>query len=340
MWLDQMGRQGMDYWVRVAGMGLGSAIAVAELGERFWGRLVEDQRASIDLAFKSAAEHYRSLAAFLSPNAPALFRSTPPRLALVTGARGILGTTVCERLAESGFRVAATYPPSEAAHARQWRDHLRNLGHGRHGYDIAVVECDIGCFEDCAELARWAERRYGAVDILVHCTAPEARCADSEHWRAVLDAGLDGLFNLARNLIPGMSKRRYGRIITIVSSGSAGTLTPQLAAAKAGILGFTRALAREVQDHGITVNTVSAGCLETAPEDASRTILRLLDLNCLDQPEEIAKAAAFLAADEQCAYTGHDVASRRRASLAEVIDLGQAQRVQEKRRSCDRLFAS
>lgn len=336
MWLDQMGRKGMDYWVRAAGMGLGSAFAVAELGERFWGRLVDDQRASIDLAFRSAAEHYRALEAFLSPDAPSLlFRSTPRRLALVTGARGILGTTVCERLAESGFRVAATYPPSEAAHARQGRDH-----HGRQGYDIAVVECDIGCFEDCAELARWAERRYGAVDILVHCTAPEARCAESEHWRAVLDVGLDGLFNLARNLIPGMSKRRYGRIITIVSSGSAGTHTPQFAAARAGILGFTHALAREVQDQGITVNTVSAGCLETAPEDASRTILRLLDLDCLDQPEAIAKAAAFLAADEHCTYTGHDVASRRRASFAEVIDLGQAQRVHERRRSCDRLFAS
>ncbi|MGH8585125.1 MAG: SDR family oxidoreductase [Gammaproteobacteria bacterium] len=339
MWLDQMSRQAMDYWVRAAGMGLGSAIAVAELGERFWGRLVDDQRASINLAFRSAAEHYRSLAAFLWPNAPSLFRSTfrstPRRLALVTGARGFLGTAVCERLAESGFRVAATYPPSKAAHARQWRDH-----HGRQGYDIAVIECDIGCFEDCAELARWAERRYGAVDILVHCTAPEARCAESEHWRAVLDAGLDELFNLARNLIPGMSKRRYGRIITIVSSGSAGTPTPQFAAAKAGILGFTRALAREVQDQGITVNTVSAGCLETAPEDASRTILRLLDLDCLNQPEEIAKAAAFLAADEHCTYTGQDVTSRRRASFAQVIDLGQAQRVQEKRRSCDRLFAS
>jgi acetoacetyl-CoA reductase len=337
MWLDQIGRQGMDYWVRAAGLGLGSAIAVAELGERFWGRLVDDQRASIDLAFRSAAEHYRALSAFLSPNAPSLFRAAPARLAIVTGARGILGTTVCERLAEAGFRVAATYPPSEAAHARQGRDYLRKLGHGRQGYDIAVVECDIGCFEDCAELARWAERRYGAVDILVHCTAPEARCPESEHWRAVLDAGLDGLFNLARNLIPGMSKRRYGRIITIVSSG---TPTPQFAAAKAGILGFTRALAREVQDQGITVNTVSAGCVETAPEDASRTILGLLDLDCLDQPEGIAKAAVFLAADEHCTYTGHEVASRRRASFAEIIDLGQAQRVQEKRRSCDRLFAS
>jgi acetoacetyl-CoA reductase len=334
MWLDQLGRQGMDYWVRAAGMGLGSAIAVAELGERVWGRLVDDQRASIDLAFRSAAEHYRSLAAFLSPNAPTLFRSMPRRFALVTGARGILGTTVCERLAESGFRVAAAYPPSEAAHARQWRCH-----HGRQGHDIAVVECDIGCFEDCAELARWAERHYGAVDILVHCTA-EARCAESEPWRAVLDAGLDGLFNLARNLIPGMSKRRYGRLIVIVSGGSAGAPTPQFAAAKAGILGFTRALAREVQDQGITVNTVSAGCSKTAPEDASRTILRLLDLDCLDQPEEIAKAVAFLAADEHCTYTGHEVASQRRASFAEVIDLGQAQRVQEKRRSCNRLFAS
>ena len=335
MWLEQMGRQGMDYWVRAAGLGLGSAIAVAKLGERFWGRLVDEQRASIDLCFRGAAEHYQSLAVFVSPNAPSLFRSTPPRLALVTGAQGILGTAVCERLAESGFRVAATYPPSEAAHARQWRYH-----HGRRGYDIAVVECDIGCFEDCAELARWAERRYGAVDVLVHCTAPEARCPESANWRAVLDAGLDGLFNLARNLIPGMSKRRYGRIITIVSSGSAGIPPPQFAAAKAGILGFTRALSREVQDQGITVNTVSAGCLEMAPEDASRTILRLLDLDCLDRPEEIAKATAFLAADEHCTYTGYDIASRRRAPFAGLIDLGQAQRVHEKRRSCDRLFAS
>lgn len=335
MWLDQMGRQGMDYWVRAAGIGLRSGFAVAELGERFWGRLVDDQRASINLAFTNVADHYRSLAAFLSPSAPSLFRSTPPRLALVTGAGGILGTTVCERLAESGFRVAATFPPSDAAHARQWRH-----DHDRRGYDIAVVKCDIGCFEDCARLARWAERRYGAVDILVHCPAPEAPCAESEHWRAVLDAGLDGIFNLARNLIPGMSKRRYGRIITIVSSRPAEAPTPQFTAAKAGILGFTRALAREVQDQGITVNTVSVGCSKTAPEDTSRTILRLLDLDCLDQPDEIARAVAFLAADEHCTYTGHDVASQRRASFAEIIDLGQAQRVQENRRSCDRLFAS
>ncbi len=336
MWLDRLGRQGMDYWVRAARMGLGSAFAVAELGERFWGRLVDDQRASIDLAFTNAAEHYRSLAALLSPNSPSLRRSTPPRLALVTGARGMLGTTVCERLAESGFRVAATYPPSEAGDARQWRCY-----HSRQGYDIAIVECDIGCFEDCARLARWAERRYGQVDILVHCTAPEAQCAETEHWRAVLDAGLDGVFNLARNLIPGMSKRRYGRIITIVSSGPAGEApTPQLTAAKAGILGFSRSLAREVQDYGITVNTVSAGCSKTAPEDTSRAILHLLDLDCLDQPEEIAKAVAFLAADEQYSYTGNDVASQRRAALGPVVDIDQVKRVQEKRRSCDGLFAS
>ncbi len=316
----------MDYWVRAAGMGLGSAMAVAELGERFWGRLVDHQRASIKLVFSSAARHYGALASLISPNAP-------PRLALVTGARGMLGTTVCERLAESGFRVAATYPPSEAAHARQWR-------HGRQGHDIAVVACDIGCFEDCARLARWAERRYGAVDILVHFTDLQSQCAEKGHWRSILDDGLDGVFNLARNLIPGMSKRRYGRIITIVSSGPADAPTPQLNAAKAGILGFTRALAREVQDQGITVNTVSAGCSRTAPEDTSRTILRLLDLDCLDQPEQIAKAVAFLAADEHCTYTGHDVASQRRAVLRQVVDFTEAQQAHAKRRSCDRVFAS
>ena len=336
MWLDQMGRQGMDYWVRGAGLGLGSAIAVAKLGERFWGRLVDDQRASIDLAFRSAAEHYRSLAGFLSPNAQPLFPSKSPRLAVVTGGRGALGTTLCERLAASGYRVAATYPPSDAANSRRWR-----YDQHRHGYEIAIVECDIARFEDCARLARWAERRYGAVDILVHCTDLEARCPEKEHWRAVLDDGLDEVFNLARNLIPGMSKRGYGRIITIVPGGPTETTsTPQCAAAKAGILGFTRSLAREVRDQGITVNTVSAGCSTIPPEEMSRTILRMLDLDHLDQPDDIAKAVAFLAADDDCSYTGNDIASQRRPALGQVIDLAEAKTVQARRRSCDPLFAS
>jgi acetoacetyl-CoA reductase len=321
MWLDRLARQGVDYWVRAAGMGFGSAIAVAELGERLW----EHHRAGIDLAYANATQHHQALAALLSPIASCGLPARP-RLALVTGARGALGTSLCEQLKRCGFRVAATYPPCDAVDARQWR-HERQRG----GYDIAIAECDLGRFEDCARLARWAERRYGAVDILVHCIDLETHDQAEEHWRSVLDDGLDRLFNLARNLIPGMSKRGDGRIIIV----SGGADDPHIAAARAGILGFTRSLAREVRDQGITVNTVSAGCSVTAPGETSRAILSLLELDYLDRPEEITKAVAFLAADEHGGYTGIDVASQRQPALDRIVDLAKA-----KRRSCDRLLTS
>ncbi len=339
MWLDRLGRQGMDYWVRAAGMGFGSAIAMAELGERFLGRLADDQRVNIELAFGTAARHYGALAALIAPPARPTRPSKTARLALVTGARGVLGTTVCERLAASGFRVAATFPSSDTASARRWR-----YEQARQGYDFAIVACDIARYEDCTRLACWAERRFGAVDILVHITdlGSNLGSADKGHWRTILDDGLDGVYNLARNLIPGMSGHHYGRIIVVVVAGGPSTdlPAPPLTAARAGILGFTRALARELQDRGITVNTVSAGCSRTVPEDTSRAILRALDLSHLEQPEEIAKAVAFLAADEQCAYTGHDVASQRRPESDPIVDFTESPIAFAKRRSCDRLFAS
>ncbi len=336
MWLDQLGRQGMDYWVRTAGMGLGSALAMAELGERFWGRVADDQRASIDFAFRTAAQHYGHLAWLLSPASRSPRPSNTPRLALVTGARGALGNSVCERLAEAGFRVAATYPPRACTSARRWR-----YDHDRQGYELAIVECDIGRFEACTHLARWAERRYGAVDILVHFTDLRSNRTERAQWRAILDDGLDGVFNLARNLIPGMSKHHYGHIIIVVSGDAGDKLpTPELTAARAGILGFTRSLARELRDFGITVNTVSAGWSRTAPEETARAILDTLKLDRLCQPDEIAKAVAFLAADEHCTYTGHHVASQRQAMPGPFVDLAEGPSAQAKRRSCDRLFAS
>lgn len=184
---------------------------------------------------------------------------------MLTGAAKLtgLGHAFSKGLAAAGANivVADTLDGSAAIEA------IRSLG-----VRAFFVECDVGSEDDVANLAAIVYKEFGACDILVHGASPfrhkpveEMRFAD---WRAVLGANLDGMFLLSRELVPGMKRRRWGRVIAISSAAyqaGAGGRSNYLSA-KAGLIGFVRSLAREVGDFGITVNALAPGLVRTERE--------------------------------------------------------------------------
>lgn len=230
------------------------------------------------------------------------------RAALVTGGTGDIGTAICLRLADAGFLVIATYPRHESAAARQWQAVSR-----RAGYELGIVECDVARGDDCAKMASWIEGHYGHVDILVNCVGITRD--DRKNWQTVLDTNLDSVFNVTRTVIAAMAERHFGRIINISSvNGPPGQFRQtDVAAAKAGMLGFTKSLARELADQGITVNTVSpghgaTGIVPEIPDEVRKAIKAKLAKGRGGEPEEIAAAVDFLAADTSGYITGTDIA--------------------------------
>ena len=233
-----------------------------------------------------------------------------PRVALVTGGIGGIGTAVCARLAGAGHRVVATHVAAERDRAAAWqRERCAE------GYEIEVVECDVASFEDCARMAGEVRARVGVVEILVNCAGVTrdrtfAKMEPSQ-WHAVLDTNLNGVFNVTRQFVDGMVERGFGRIVSISSvNGQKGQFgQTNYSASKAGLFGFTRALAQELARRGITVNTVSPGYVDTSmvaamPADVRDQIVRQIPLGRLARPEEIAGAVAFLTAEGSGYITG------------------------------------
>jgi acetoacetyl-CoA reductase len=233
-----------------------------------------------------------------------------PRVALVTGGIGGIGTAICIRLAQAGHRVVATHLGAERDLALAWqRDRCAE------GHEIEVVECDVTSFEDCARMAAEVRNRIGVVEILVNCAGiiRDKTLAKMEpsQWHAVLDTNLNGVFNVTRQFVEGMSERGFGRIISISSVNAQKGQFGQTnyTAAKAGLLGFTRALALELAKRGVTVNAVSPGYVDTSmvaaiPPDIREQIIRQIPLGRLARPEEIAAAVTFLAAEDSAYVTG------------------------------------
>jgi acetoacetyl-CoA reductase len=238
----------------------------------------------------------------------------PTRIALVTGGTGGIGTAICTRLAADGHRVVATYPPAEAERARCWQ-----LERRAEGYELALAECDVASFASCARMAGAVAAAVGPVDVLVNCAGitRDKTLAKMEpgQWRAVLATNLDGAFNVTRQFVGGMAERGFGRVISIASvNGQRGQFgQTNYAAAKAGLFGFTRALAREVAGQGVTVNTVSPGYVQTGmveaiPAEIRERIVRQIPVGRLARPPEVARAVAFLAAEEAGYITGANIA--------------------------------
>mgnify|MGYP002640909239 CR=1 FL=1 len=236
--------------------------------------------------------------------------SEKQRLALVTGGMGGIGTSLCERLAKDGFKVIATYHPAEADKLTEWSK-------AREG-EIALTVCDVSSAEDCIRMAAEVEKEFGLVDVIVNCAGitrdATMKRMDAEKWDAVINPNLTSAFYITKPFWEGMLERGFGRIINISSvNGQRGQFgQTNYSSAKAGIHGFTMALAHEGAAKGITANTVSPGYIKTAMTDAMRddvkeSIVSGIPMGRMGLPEEIASAVAFLAADEQAYITGANI---------------------------------
>jgi acetoacetyl-CoA reductase len=233
------------------------------------------------------------------------------RTALVTGGTGGIGTAICKRLAGSGARVVATY--RDRGKADRWREERR-----AEGLTVEVVEVDVTDFDSCRAMVERVVREVGPIDILVNNAGitrdTTFRKMTKEQWDGVITSNLDSLFNVTRNVVTGMLDRGYGRIINISSiNGEKGQFGQvNYSAAKAGIHGFTMALAQEVARKGITVNTVSPGYIATemvlaVPEDVRAKIIADIPIGRMGTPEEVAFVVDFLAAPEAGLFTGSNL---------------------------------
>ena len=232
------------------------------------------------------------------------------KVALVTGGIGGIGTEVCKRLASQGRQVVAGYLPSQEQAALAWQKQRR-----QEGFDIAIVPGDVSCFDSSSEMVCQAHKRFGSIDILVNCAGitrdKTLRNMERQQWQAVLSTNLDSVFNVTRQVLDDMIERGFGRIISISSvNGQKGQFgQTNYSAAKAGVHGFTMALAQEVADKGITVNTVSPGYVatdmtQTIPEEIRHAIVSQIPMKRMAQAYEVAHVVAFLSADETSYITG------------------------------------
>ena len=229
------------------------------------------------------------------------------RNALVTGGTGAIGTEICRALAAQGRAVAALGHPSESARLDGWKAAL--------GFPAEVELCDLGYFEAAGTAIAALEKRLGPFDILVNAAGitRDARLVKmAQHqWREVIASNLDSVFNATRPLFEGMCARGFGRIVNISSvNGQRGQFgQANYSAAKAGMHGFTMAVAQEGAAKGVTVNTVSPGYVETPmtaaiKPDVLAKIVASVPVGRMASAAEIARAVAFLCADESGYITG------------------------------------
>jgi 3-oxoacyl-[acyl-carrier protein] reductase len=235
------------------------------------------------------------------------------RAAVVTGASRGIGRAIALELAKRGASVVVNYAAS-ADKAEAVAAEIKANG----GQAIAV-QADVANFEQAGGLIKTAIDTFGKIDILVN-NAGITRdklimMMKEEDWDAVQDTNLKGTFNCSKAAVRPMMKQRYGRIINIASiSGQMGNAgQTNYSASKAGQIGFTKALAREIAPRNITVNAIAAGIVETdiwanVAEELKENMLQLIPLGRKGEAEEIAYAVAFLASDEAAYITGQCLA--------------------------------
>lgn len=227
------------------------------------------------------------------------------RVALVTGGTRGIGEAISKALKAAGYQVAANYAGNDEAAAAFHKE-----------TGIPVYKWDVGDFDACAAGIAKVEADIGPVDVLVN-NAGITRDGflhrmSKEQWQAVIRTNLDSLFNMTRPVIEGMRSRNFGRVIVISSiNGQKGQMgQTNYSAAKAGDLGFVKALAQEGAAKGITANAICPGYIGTEmvraidPEIVKSKIIPQIPVGRLGQPEEIARCVVFLASDDAGFITG------------------------------------
>ncbi len=235
------------------------------------------------------------------------------RVAVVTGGMGGLGEAICIKMAGLGYKVVTTYSPGNTK-AAEWLQTMNNMGYGFRGYP-----CDVTDFDSCKACIEQVTQEVGPVDVLVNNAGITRdmtfKKMDKAAWDAVVHTNLDSVFNMTRQVMDGMVERKWGRVINVSSvNGQKGAFgQTNYAAAKAGMHGFTKALALEVAKSGVTVNTISPGYIGTKmvtaiPQDVLEgKILPQIPMGRLGKPEEIAGLVVYLASDEAAFVTGANI---------------------------------
>ena len=228
-----------------------------------------------------------------------------PRVAVVTGGTRGIGAAISKALKAAGYKVAANYGGNDAA-AQAFKAET----------SIPVYKWDVSAYEACANGIKQVESDLGSIEVLVNNAGITRDTMfhrmKPEQWTEVINTNLGSLFNMCRPVIEGMRTRKFGRIINISSiNGQKGQMgQANYSAAKAGEIGFTKALAQESAKSGITVNAICPGYIATemvkaVPKDVlEKSILPLIPLGRLGEPEEVARCVVFLASDDAGFITG------------------------------------
>ena len=236
------------------------------------------------------------------------------RIALVTGGMGGLGEAICVKLAALAYTVVTTHSPGNTK-AREWLETMRKQGLAFHAYP-----CDVVDWDSCTACVAQITKEVGQVDVLVNNAGITRdmtfKKMDKANWDAVIRTNLDSCFNMTKQVCDGMVDRGWGRIINISSvNGQKGAFGQvNYSAAKAGMHGFTKALALEVAKKGVTVNTISPGYIGTKmvmaipKEVLDSKIIPQIPVGRLGKPEEIAGLVAYLSSEEAAFVTGANIA--------------------------------
>jgi acetoacetyl-CoA reductase len=237
-----------------------------------------------------------------------------PRIALVTGGMGGLGEAICIKLAALGYTVVTTHSPGNTK-AGEWLESMK-----KQGFAFRAYPCDVANFDSAAGCVKQVVSDLGPIDVLVNNAGITRdmtfKKMDKANWDAVVQTNLDSCFNMTKQVCDGMSDRGWGRIINISSvNGQKGAFgQTNYSAAKAGMHGFTKALALEVARKGVTVNTISPGYIGTKmvmaiPKDVlDSKIIPQIPMGRLGKPEAVAGLVAYLASEEAAFLTGANIA--------------------------------
>jgi len=236
------------------------------------------------------------------------------RIALVTGGMGGLGEAICVKLHKMGIEVVVTYSPGNTKY-KEWLKEMEGAGHKFRAYP-----CDVADFDSCQKMVEQVMKDVGPIDILINNAGITRdmtfKRMTKVDWDAVIRTNLDSVFNVTKPIVDGMVERGWGRVINVSSvNGQKGAFgQTNYSAAKAGMHGFTKALALEVARKGVTVNTISPGYIGTKmvlaiPKDVlDSKIIPQIPMGRLGKPDEVAGLCAYLASDEAAFVTGANIA--------------------------------